>query len=292
MLGRIVAISCGVYSIYTDGLIYKSSPRGLFRLKKVKPVVGDLVEFDDSNGVIQVVHDRTSYLKRPVIANIDQIFIVLSLVEPEFSYLLAFKYLTYANLNGIKCSLILTKKDKNTNLDTIDEIEEVFKTMNIDVHVLSNKSKEGVDEIVELMKNKVTCLMGQTGVGKSSLINNLDERFNREIGEYSRALGRGKHQTKEIILLPFEDGFIADTPGFSSLDLDLYKEDLAKYFPSFDKYYTDCYFSDCLHISESKCAVKKAKDENKIPQIAYDCYRKLSDEAVSIIRGQYKWEKF
>ena len=288
MLGKIIALSCGVYSIYTDGLIYKSSPRGLFRLKKVKPVVGDEVEFDENNGVIQVVYDRKSYLKRPVIANIDQIFVVLSLVEPEFSYLLAFKYLTYANMNGIKATLILTKKDKTTKEENIKEIENVFKTMDIDVHIISNKSKEGLDEIIALMKGKTTCLMGQTGVGKSSLINNFDERFNREIGEYSRALGRGKHQTKEIILLPFEDGYIADTPGFSSLDLNLYKEDLAKYFPSFNRYYTDCYFSDCLHISESKCAVKNAKDENKIPSIAYDCYRKLSDEAVSIIRGQYK----
>ena len=284
MQGRIISISCGVYSVLAEDIVYKSFARGIFRLKKVKPAVGDIVEFDPNTTNILSISERKSFLKRPVIANIDRILIVLSLVEPDFSYLLAFKYLTYANLNGIPATLVLTKEDKEENKDEISTIKETFNTLGIDVLIVSNKSKEGVEEVKALLDDKVTCIMGQTGVGKSSLINNLDEEFKRKIGDYSYALGRGKHKTKEIILLPYKNGFIADTPGFSSLDLELYKEDLAIYFPSFDKYYTDCYFTDCLHISENKCAIKNAINEGKIPQIAYDCYMKLSNEAISRIK--------
>jgi ribosome biogenesis GTPase len=206
--------------------------------------------------------------------------IVASLVEPEFSYLLMFKYLTYANLNNIKAKIILTKSDKYNDEDKIKEIIDVFKKVDVDVFVVSNKTKEGLDDIKKLFTDEVTCLIGQTGVGKSSLINSIDPDFNRNIGEYSEALGRGKHETKEVVLLPYEGGYIADTPGFSSLDLELFKEEIAQYFPGFSKRYTECYFSNCLHISEKKCMVKKAIEDGEIPSIAYECYLKLSNEAI------------
>ena len=108
----------------------------------------------------------------------------------------------------------------------------------------------------------------------------IDANYEREIGEYSFALGRGKHRTKEVILLPYQGGYIADTPGFSSLDLDLFKEDLAAFFPAFNHLYNKCYFTNCLHISENKCAVKDAINEGKISKKAYECYQKLLDEAI------------
>ena len=280
MKGRIVALSCGIYSVEADGVIYKVPARGVFRNKNVKPVVGDSVELDEINFIISNVYPRVSNLKRPPIANIDQMLIIESLSQPDFSYLLAFKYLTYANMNGIKAKIVLTKSDRLEDKKIIDEIVETFSKIGIEVYAVSNKTFEGLEEVRKLFNNHVTCLIGQTGVGKSSLINAVDPQFERAVGEYSYALGRGKHQTKEVILLPYQGGYIADTPGFSSLDLELFKEDLAKYFPSFEDRSLTCYFSNCLHISENKCTVKEAIKNGEIPQIAYDCYLKLSEEAI------------
>lgn len=280
MVGRIVGLTCGTYSVMVDDIIYRVPARGLFRNNKIKPLVGDIVDLDEINLVINNVHPRKSSLNRPSVANLDQLLIVESLVEPEFSHLLTFKYLTYANMHNITPKIILTKADCVADKNKISEIVNVYKTLGIEIFVVSNKNKEGLEEVKKLFRNKLSCLMGQSGVGKSSLINAIDPHFDRKIGEYSLALGRGKHQTKEVILLPYEGGFIADTPGFSSLDLGLYKEDLATYFPGFTDKYTLCYFSNCLHISEHKCAVKQSLEQQKIPQIAYECYLKLSNEAI------------
>lgn len=280
MKGTIVSLNCGVYSVLIDGVIFKVPSRGIFRKKGDKPVVGDLVEVDETNIIIKTIYPRSSFLIRPLIANISQLVIVFSLKEPEFSYLTVFKYLTYANMNNIKAKIILTKVDLLQDQKQLDEIKNVFSKLDIPIFVISNKTKDGIDSIQPIFKNEITCLMGQSGVGKSSLLNSIDKNYSRDIGEYSQALGRGKHQTKEVVLLPFEGGFIADTPGFSSLDLGLYKEDLAIYFPFFGTLYTSCYYPYCLHISEPKCEVKDAVKENKIPQIAYDCYLKLSNDAI------------
>ena len=280
MKGRIVSLSCGVYSIEVDGVIYNAPARGLFRNKGVKPTVGDIVEMSDDYLVISKVYDRVNFLKRPPISNVTQMLIIESLKEPEFSYLLAFKYLTYANMNGINAKIILTKSDKEDDKNLIKEIVEVFKQIDIEVYVVSNKTLEGLEEVRNLFKNQVTCLIGQSGVGKSSLINAIDKDFERRVGDYSYALGRGKHQTKEVILLPYEGGYIADTPGFSSLELELYKEDLAQFYPGFNENYTNCYYSNCLHISEPKCVIKDLLNSGKYPKIAYDCYLKLSEESI------------
>ena len=280
MKGLIVALSCGVYSVRSEGIIYNLTARGVFRNQGIKPVVGDEVAFNEETMVIETVYPRNSFLKRPPIANISQIILVFSLKEPEFSYLLAFKYLTYANMNNIKAKLVLTKTDKDVDEDLIKDIKEVFSSVDVETYFVSNKTKEGLEEVKALFKDEVSCVMGQTGVGKSSLINAIDANYEREIGEYSFALGRGKHRTKEVILLPYQGGYIADTPGFSSLDLNLFKEDLAAFFPAFNHLYNKCYFTNCLHLSENKCAVKDAINEGKRSKKAYECYQKLLDEAI------------
>ena len=156
----------------------------------------------------------------------------------------------------------------------------MFNSVNIETYFISNKTREGIEEVKALFKDEVSCIMGQTGVGKSSLINAIDPNYEREIGEYSMALGRGKHQTKEVILLPYQGGYIADTPGFSSLELDLYKEDLAAFYPGFNTVYNKCYFANCLHLSENRCVVKEKVNAGEISSLAYDCYKKLSEEAI------------
>ena len=288
MKGLIVALSCGIYSVNANGVIYNLTARGVFRNQGIKPVVGDEVDFNEDTLVIETVYPRASFLKRPPIANISQIILVFSLKEPEFSYLLAFKYLTYANMNNIKAKLVLTKIDKDVDASLINDIKEVFSSVNVDTYFISNKTKEGLGEVKSLFANEVSCVMGQTGVGKSSLINSIDPNYQRQIGEYSYALGRGKHRTKEVILLPYQGGYIADTPGFSSLDLNLFKEDLAAFFPAFNNLYNKCYYTDCLHVSENKCAVKDALNEGKISSKAYECYLKLLEEAIFKKERYYK----
>lgn len=277
MDGIIVSIKYGTYTILSEGVFYNTSPKGLLKFKN-KLYVGDKVSIADGNFIIDEVYHRHSLLKRPQIANIDQMFLIFSLKEPDFSYYLAFKYLTYANYNHIKASLVLTKADKSDDKE-VNEIKEVFSKIGVDTYVTSSKNKEGLEEIKKQFKDKITVLVGQSGVGKSSLINAIDQNFEREIGEYSLALGRGKHQTKEVILLPYEGGFIADTPGFSSLELDMTKLEIASYFPGFNSE-DKCYFSDCLHVSEKDCVIKKMVEEGNIPSIAYLSYIKLLQEGI------------
>ena len=277
MIGTIVAVQYGVYSVEVDGVIYQTSPRGVFRKNSIKPVVGDIVELDEGNFIIRDVLARKSYLKRPSIANIDQILLVFSLSEPSFSYFLALKYLTYCNYQGVKASLVLTKTDKSDE-EEIKRISKDFASIKIDTYLVSNKTKEGVDEIRKILEGKISCLMGQTGAGKSSLLNSIDENYNRDIGEYSKALGRGKHQTKEVILLPYLNGYIADTPGFSSLELDMKETDVARYFPGMEEDSLKCFYPNCLHVSEPKCAVKDKFLQSNIPSIIYECYLKLLEE--------------
>ena len=278
MLGRIVAISYGVYSVNCDGVIYQTSPRGLFRKNHQKLSVGDVVNLDESNYVITDLEPRFSSLKRPQIANVEQILVVFSLSEPSFSYYLALKYLCYANYNGIKSYLVLTKTDKD-DLKEGESIKETFEKIGIKTFLVSNKNLSGIEEIKSLFKeNTISCFMGQTGVGKSSLLNSIDPAYERSVGEYSEALGRGKHQTKEVVLLHYLNGYLADTPGFSSLELDMKLEEVSKYYPGIKDYALKCFYNDCMHVSENKCEVKKAVEEGNIPSIIYESYLKLIEE--------------
>ena len=277
MKGRIVAISCGTYSIMSEGKLYDTSARGIFRKNKQKPLVGDIVEFNEKEFVINSIEERFSYLKRPPIANIDQILLVFSLSEPAFSYYLVCKYLTYVNYMGIKSYLILTKSDVDNEKEGQSIIDN-FAKVGVKTFLVSNKTKEGLDEVKKLFLDKTTCLIGQTGVGKSSLLNAIDPKYKREVGEYSEALGRGKHQTKEVALLPYQGGFLADTPGFSSLELDIKEKEVSHYFPGMENEYVNCYFPDCMHISEGRCKIKEMVKEGIIPSIMYECYLKLIKE--------------
>ena len=183
MNGKVVALSCGVYSVERDGVIYRVSARGIFRNRGVKPMVGDDVDIDEQNLVINEVKPRKSELKRPPIANIDQLLIIQSLKEPDFSHLLTFKYLTYANMNGIKAKIILTKSDKVIDENYIKDIVNVYKKLGIETYIVSSKTQEGLEEVRQLFYDHISCLMGQSGVGKSSLINAIDPSFMRMVGD-------------------------------------------------------------------------------------------------------------
>ena len=274
--GTIILKKYGVYSVLANGIIYNASIRGTLKLKD-RTYVGDEVMLSESNYIIEKVLERKSLLKRPPISNVDQIVLVFSLKEPDFSYFLAFKYLTYANYNEVPAVIVLSKSDKVDEQEIVD-IKKTFNKLNVPVFICSSKTKEGIQEIRDLLKNKKSVLVGQSGVGKSSLLNAIDDNYERDVGEYSEALGRGKHKTKEVALLPFADGFIADTPGFSSLDLNLSKLEIAHYFPGFEEKYLSCFYSNCLHQKEKDCKILEAVKEGIIPSIAYENYIKLLQE--------------
>ena len=279
MKGIIVSSVCGTYQIFVDGTKYEVKPRGKFRHNGVKPTVGDYCEFDEINSTIEKIYERKNKLIRPAIANIDRAYIVMSRKEPDFSPLLISKFLTYLNSLSIKGSLIITKMDKNEqNDEEINKWKEVYEKQGIDVYLLSLFDELDKERLVLDLKGHTSVFIGQSGVGKSSLLNYIYPGWDLKIGEYSFALGRGKHQTKEVILLPFEGGFIGDTPGFSSLELNLSKEELSEFFVGFKSYFGKCYFKDCLHIHEKSCLLKEDLDNDAYPNELYEHYLQLIKE--------------
>lgn len=278
MEGIIIAATGGKYVVYSNGITYNVFPKGVFRYKKLNLLVGDKVNFDEETFTIVSTSVRSNELIRPKCANIDQIFVVMSVKQPELSIELIYKFLTYVNMNGITSKVVLTKIDLEDNFNEINTLKEDLEKLGIEVYLVSPFEKETILSLKEQFKNKVSILMGQTGVGKSTLINAIDPSFERKVGEYSDALGRGKHQTKEVLLLPYEGGFIGDTPGFSSLDLGIYKEDLAQFFPGYNQYYTSCFYSNCLHQKEKDCEVKAHIESGELSKEAYGIYLKLLNE--------------
>lgn len=281
MDGIVLSSRYGTYEVLAaSNEVLTCKPRGLFRHRQIKLVVGDKVIIDEKEEVITEIKERKNYLIRPSIANVDELAIVMSVVEPDFSSLLIDKFIAYAHFFKIKANVIISKIDKKFDNQILQSKIEALEKVGVRVIKYSKVSQIGLKEIQELFKNKIVALMGQTGVGKSSLLNSLIPTSKREIGEFSKSLGRGKHQTKEVVLIPYIDGFIADTPGFSSLELPFYKEDLAQCFVGFERYYEKCKFSNCLHIHERDCEVKKAVEEEKIAKDTYENYVKISDELI------------
>ena len=275
MNGKILSTIGGVYLVYSNGVNYRLFPKGIFRHKKQKLLVGDNVLFNDEEMVIEYIDERSNELIRPKVANIDTLLITMSVVEPELSVELLYKFLTYANMNSIPASVIFTKVDKLNDFSHLEQVKSDLIKLGYKVYYLSKDKNDELSHLISDIKDKTVVFMGQTGVGKSSAINHIEPNFERKIGEYSLALGRGKHQTKEVILLPYEHGFIGDTPGFSSLDLNLFKEDLAQYFPGYTKLYTECYFSNCLHQNEKQCKIKEEISKGNLSKEGYEAYIKL-----------------
>ena len=275
MQGKILSTLGGVYVVYCNGVNYRLFPKGIFRHKNQHLLVGDNVEFDEDDLVINEILDRKNELIRPKAANIDVLLITMSVVEPELSVELLYKFLTYANMNNIQASVVFTKIDMLDDFFHLNSLRSDLEKLGVKVYYLSNKADSEIANLKSDLLGKATIFMGQTGVGKSSTINHIEPNFERKVGQYSVALGRGKHQTKEVVLLPYENGFIGDTPGFSSLDLNIFKEDLAQYFPGYSNLYMQCYFSNCLHQNEKQCKIKEEISKGNLSKEGYDVYIKL-----------------
>lgn len=278
--GKIISTIGGVYKIsLKDHTLIEVTPRGKLKHLKKKLLIGDNVIVNENDKTLEDVCPQENFLIRPRIANIDLGIIVTSLVTPDFSSFLLNKFLTLLNASNVKPLVILTKVDLGDE-NKVKDIIDTYSKIGVEVIPFSKNTKLNLDLISEKINNKVVAFMGQTGVGKSSLINTLDPDFNRGIGEYSLALGRGKHQTKEVILLPFNNGYIADTPGFSSLELPLFKEELADHYIGFSLVNDKCKYNNCLHISERECPKKEFLLHDEKLKIIYDDYLAMSDELI------------
>lgn len=268
MEGKITKQISNLYTVTVDNINYDCHARGKFRRDKLTPLVGDIVEFDEKNNYILDIKERKNFLDRPTIANIDSALIITSVKKPELSLNLLDKQLVLAISNNIEPIIVFTKLDLLTKSEK-NKIKDLMKYYTkIGVKVTTNKN---LYKLKRYIKNKTLVLTGQTGAGKSSLLNKLDKNLNLATNEISEALGRGKHTTRHVELFKYKTSFIADTPGFSSLDLsNCDKETIKNSFYEFKN--ITCEYKDCSHINEKKCAVKELVDNKKIKKSRYENY--------------------
>lgn len=269
MQGRIVKLISNDYTVLSNNKTYVCKSRGLFRNKNIKPLVGDLVIFDEKNNYILEILPRTNSLVRPPVSNIDQALIV-SNVKPTFDTNLLDKLLCIIEYNNIKPIICFTKLDllNEEELININKYIAYYKKIGYQVFINSE-----IEEIKKIFKNKITVLTGQTGAGKSTLINKIDSNFNIKTGEISKALGRGRHTTRHVELHNICDGLVADTPGFSDVDFyEMTKEDIRDNFIEFNDYKDNCKFRDCMHKNENICEIKKKVEEEEIIKSRYENY--------------------
>lgn len=272
MLGRIHCIISNRYTVkLEDDREVVCVAMGKLRLTQ-SPIVGDLVEvcqYDDKYG-IEAIHERSNMLIRPLIANVDQALIVMSAANPEFSTTLVDRLIFLIANQKIEPVLCITKTDLVDPIQLQSWVEE-YRTSGYRVIESSKKHKNS--ELEDLFADKITVLTGQSGVGKSSLLNLMDASFEIRTQEISKALGRGKHTTRHVELMPVKGGWVADTPGFSSLDFSqITKAELEQSVPDFRQLRESCKFTDCLHDKEPHCAIKQGVQEQTISAVRYEHY--------------------
>ena len=268
MEGKIIRQISNLYTVNCNGLNYDCHARGKFRHSKLTPLVGDIVEFDEKNNYILDIKTRKNSLDRPSIANIDSALIITSVKKPDLSLNLLDKELVLTITNNIEPIIVFTKLDLLTKSE-IKKVKNIMKYYtNIGIKVTTNRN---LYKLKRYIKNKTLVLTGQTGAGKSSLLNKLDKKLNLATNEISEALGRGKHTTRHVELFKYKTSLIADTPGFSSLDLkEISKNDIKNSFVEFTK--INCEYKDCMHLNEKECNIKKLVNEKKILKSRYDNY--------------------
>ena len=271
MKGQIIKIISNLYTVDVEGKIYECHSRGKFRNLNITPLVGDNVVIDPDNNYILEVLERKNSLVRPLVANIDQAFVITSVKQPDFSTNLLDKLLTVLEINNIDAIICITKFDL-LNRREKKEIKKYLKYYKkLGYKVVRNKE---IRKIKKMFKNKTTVFTGQTGAGKSTLINKLDRNLNLATGEISKALGRGKHTTRHVELLKLYKGKVLDTPGFSSIDLSTYsKDEIKKSFVEFNN--IPCPYKDCNHLNEKECKIKELVRDNKILDSRYENYKKF-----------------
>ncbi|ALA69207.1 GTPase RsgA [Geobacillus stearothermophilus 10] len=276
--GQIIKALSGFYYVLSEGRVFQCRGRGVFRKKKVTPLVGDRVVFQatsETEGYILEIGERQNELVRPPIANVEQAILVFSAVSPDFSAKLLDRFLVLVESKRIAPIIVISKIDllDGESKEEIARYVHDYRSIGYDVIETSAVTKGGLDELALRLRGRVSVVAGQSGVGKSSLLNALRPDLRLKTGDISTHLGRGKHTTRHVELLEVAGGLVADTPGFGALEFDQIElDELPHYFPEFRTYGEGCKFRGCLHIAEPKCAVREAVEAGEIPSYRYDHY--------------------
>lgn len=276
MQGRIIKNISNDYTVQTKtGDVFVCKCRGKFRNMKIIPLVGDEVLFDEENNYILEILPRKNELKRPPVSNISQVMILTSVKHPNFSSYLLDKLITIIEYNCIEPIICFTKLDL-LNEEEMHEIETIMDYyQKIGYQVYRNTDLE---QIKRIFQDKITVFTGQSGAGKSTLLNHLDAQLQLKTSEISYALGRGKHTTRHVELIPLFGGLVADTPGFSALDFEMDKASIRDQFKEFEMYKEYCKYKDCMHDKEDHCMVKDKVEDGTILKSRYENY-------IQFIRG-------
>ncbi|AYK67564.1 ribosome small subunit-dependent GTPase A [Bacillus subtilis subsp. subtilis] len=287
--GKIIKALSGFYYVLDESedsdKVIQCRGRGIFRKNKITPLVGDYVVYQAENnkeGYLMEIKERTNELIRPPICNVDQAVLVFSAVQPSFSTALLDRFLVLVEANDIQPIICITKMDLIEDQDTEDTIQayaEDYRNIGYDVYLTSSKDQDSLADIIPHFQDNTTVFAGQSGVGKSSLLNAISPELGLRTNEISEHLGRGKHTTRHVELIHTSGGLVADTPGFSSLEFtDIEEEELGYTFPDIREKSSSCKFRGCLHLKEPKCAVKQAVEDGELKQYRYDHYVEFMTE--------------
>ncbi len=283
MEGKIVKGIAGFYYVDVGDTVYECKARGKFRKEQLSPLIGDRVkisvtEYEGSEkgdylqGSIEEILPRKNKLLRPPVANVDQGLIVFSVSYPQMHLDLLDRFLVMMEMENIKAHIVLNKID-DVDTNEYQPIVDGYTLSGYDVYCVSAKAGTNIEQLRELLRGKTSFFAGPSGVGKSTLLNTISPNLQLQTGEVSTKIKRGKHTTRHVELLPFEDGYVLDTPGFTSLQFEEIDADLLKnYFAEFEQYVDGCKYKGCNHIHEPSCRVKDAVSEGEIYSTRYNNY--------------------
>lgn len=294
MQGIIVGNVSNQYLIEVENkTIYEAVARGKFKINEITPVVGDKVEIEmldeiKKTAVITKILDRTNYIKRPKLANLTKLVFVISSKNPKPDLLMLDKQLAFAEYLGIDAIIVINKIDLEKE-ENIEVIKEIYENIGYKVITTNAKQRQGIDELRKELVNNISAFSGNSGVGKSTLLNAIFEKDVTQEGQISIKNKKGKNTTTAIRLYEIEEKtYIADTPGFSVFDIyEIATIDLYKYFIEFKEYEKDCEFVGCTHIKEKECGIRKALEEGKISNSRYQNYIKIYEDLKD--REEHKW---
>ena len=290
--GRILKSISGFYEVEADGKLYTCKARGVFRKTGTTPLVGDLVrvtaESADGEGTVDEVLPRRNALSRPPVANIDNLFIVVSVCEPEPNALVIDRLTAIAEYKKIEPILVVTKSD----LGSGERLMETYGKAGFRTFCVGEDDRRDVPELRKLLQGKISAFTGNTGVGKSTLLNALDPALSIATAQISQKLGRGRHTTRHVELYRTCGGYVADTPGFSALDIEngefIHKDELQYCFREFAPYLGECRFTSCAHVRDKGCRVIEAVEAGEIALSRHASYAALYEEAKQIKDWQIK----